>query len=923
MKKHQWLIAICMLFSLFLFIGCGDPPAKGKEENTTPESGQVLDQGNQGTDGAAETAPEPSQESTQETVPEEPTPEPVVEESPPEPEPKKIETKLSKNTALAGETVTVTCEVTDQFGNKMTVPTEPFVDPQPQGNVTDTEVTIQKVGTYKIACQLKQGSLKDESPEELVVSAGTPATVDTEVKPASVKAGESATVTCIVQDQHGNPVIGAKTTVTVTPKEKITVAADKVSGTKAGKYQVACEVTSGAKDSTPAELEITPGLPAKIEVTADPKQGHYEPDDTITLKRKVFDKYGNEIPNAKVKVTVKQTSGYDKSAFPDNIAFTKDGVYEVTIAIDGATEGGKPVSKTLTFKVDGNGPKIVITYPVRAAMIKTTTNKITVKGKVTDLVSGVSSLTINGKTVKLDSSGNFSYPLTTRWGLNLLNVEAKDGVGNLGKRLQSFLWSNRYHPMGTSPIAKGLIGRLNQKAIDDRDRRTLNDLASILEKVINGIDIDALVPSTLTSGSKRYKIPPFGPTISISYSVTKNGKVTIGKREIRLTARNGGISFWGRFHNVRVPLRGKATRFLNKSFTITGSYVDVAGDINVSYSNGKVQVSVPKLTANVSRISVRAFSGFFSFLNGTVTNILRSRIKSALENAIKKAIPDPISKFISGFKLDTSFKLPTILGGKSIRIIGKLDSLKFDSAGGTLGLATGLSAAKGIPSGKLGTPMGTQSLPTWSTSYAFGVGLAFNTLNHALATMWYAGAFKQDLTSLVGSLSSKLPIKLTGVKLFIDAQLPLVLHKGSKGHALEAGLGDTLLTITGDIPSVGKLTAKAYLTASFGGSLSITPANEIQIKLDTKPLLFAVEVVQISGISGNLSNITKIVETYAPVIAQALSFNALQKFPIPSIDLSSFGGKYGIPKGTKLALDKATLIGQWDYAKVTGNLKNK
>ncbi len=59
------------------------------------------------------------------------------------------------------------------------------------------------------------------------------------------------------------------------------------------------------------------------------------------------------------------------------------------------------------------------------------------------------------------------------------------------------------------------------------------------------------------------------------------------------------------------------------------------------------------------------------------------------------------------------------------------------------------------------------------------------------------------------------------------------------------------------------------------------------------------------------------------MLSQLLTSSTLQKFPIPEIDLGALGGKYGIPKNTKLTLDRAKLNPVGDYLILTGDLKQK
>ena len=148
--------------------------------------------------------------------------------------------------------------------------------------------------------------------------------------------------------------------------------------------------------------------------------------------------------------------------------------------------------------------KLNITFPPRAAML-TGTKNITIKGKLAGPMTSFDKLLVNGQLVTPDAAGNFSLPLSSKWGLNIITAECHDKAGRVVNRAQSFHWSGAYYDIQPAkPVAmavnKGATARLYQKAIDDGDRKTINDLATILEKVINNTNLDAQIPTTLVSG---------------------------------------------------------------------------------------------------------------------------------------------------------------------------------------------------------------------------------------------------------------------------------------------------------------------------------------------------------------------------------------------------------------------------------------
>lgn len=915
MSKRFWYIGVCIVFgfSLGWATACG-PGAPPKQEGTTKTEGSTRQEQIEN-----EPSPEtPSQESSTRDAgtPKDERTTPPEKSSDQPPTVQKIETQLSDKTAKAGEVVDVTCSVTDQYGAPIQAQTRIKVTPNPRGFIKVADVNIHEVGVYKVACELLDGSLTDSTPEELTITPAEPNSVDTQLTPDTIRAGEPSQVGCIVKDRFGNivPVPGS---IVVTPKADTQLKGTRLTGTKAGTYNVTCEV-SGLQDESPAELTITPSFPARIEVTPDPAKPFHKPEETILLERKVYDTFGNLIATAPVSVVASPDTQIDKSGYPDSIAFRKDGVYKVTVRADQPTEGGKKVEATLTLKVDGSGPQVVITTPKRADML-TGSSTVTIQGRVSDQVSDVTYLKVNGKTIHTDASGNFKTTMKASWGLNVIEVDTKDKAGNVGYRAQSFLWSPSYKAISSSHIPRAVDVRLNQPALDDGNRSTLNDLASILERVLNAIDIDKQVPTTIASGRKKIGF------FKVSWKVTKTGTITTGQRSVTLRARTGGIALTSTIKSVYIPIRGSAGRYLNKSVKIVGD-VSLNGNVDIRYSNGQVYVNVSSMSANVDRIKVNAFSGLFSFLNGLVTSALRGTIRRQLENAVRSALPAPIKSFIQGAKFDTSFTLPAGLGSKTLRLSSNIDHIQFDSEGGTLGMAASVSAPRGIASGKRGTPLQSYPAINWTGTgarFAFGGGLSYNIINQVLTAAWYSGALNQDVSSRITTTGSQsIQIDPKSLKLRLDAQLPPIIHSGTKGDYVDIALGDLLLDLEFKMKGGGTIKAKAYLTVRFGLKVTLSRTNDLITQLSGSPKVFAVDVVQISGLGSiNMGDFGKLLQVLAPEISNFISSNVFKTIPIPSIDLSKIGGSYGIPAGTKLTITNGQLDTRNGFLKVTGNLK--
>jgi len=102
---------------------------------------------------------------------------------------------------------------------------------------------------------------------------------------------------------------------------------------------------------------------------------------------------------------------------------------ENRITVAAADLAGNKTSKTLTLKVDREGPTIVLDNFADGEVVKTP--QITLKGLLTD-DTGVIELIINGETlpIRRGMDVEFSRKLNLRKGENSIKVRAKDAVGN-------------------------------------------------------------------------------------------------------------------------------------------------------------------------------------------------------------------------------------------------------------------------------------------------------------------------------------------------------------------------------------------------------------------------------------------------------------------------------------------------------------
>lgn len=119
------------------------------------------------------------------------------------------------------------------------------------------------------------------------------------------------------------------------------------------------------------------------------------------------------------------TNGYQITYVPQTAL--SDGSHTVVVNITD-NDGNAAIAASRTFKVDTVPPTLSITTPANATTY-TNIASITVVGVTNDATSSPVTVTVNGTSVTVDGSGNFSKTVTLSIGSNTITVVATDAAG--------------------------------------------------------------------------------------------------------------------------------------------------------------------------------------------------------------------------------------------------------------------------------------------------------------------------------------------------------------------------------------------------------------------------------------------------------------------------------------------------------------
>lgn len=911
-----------------------------------------------------------------------------------------VDTTLALNPAGAGLPVDVGCAIYDVFGNLASdlrptgIDADPalLVDP-PSG--AGFVVRGTHVGTYPIACRVDQ--IIDTTPALVTIIEGIPGKSDTSVDLTTITPGQEVTATCSVSDAFGNPLTGVPTTIAVLAADGATAADSGLvmtdstfAATRSGTYYVFCRVPGyAAGDESPAVVTVTWGLPCTWAVDLA-TQDCYWRGRRLPLDALVYDVWGNRVEDAGFTLVATPDQGI-VPAPQGGWVFTEEGDFDLAISVTGPTDpscaaapGSAAVPYLTNLRVDSTGPVLGVTSPARAAMLPTGPNTdldIGIAGSATDAVSAIVDLTLNGAGLPV-SGANLTEPVvgtaSSRWGLTIITGSATDACGNRSVLAQSFLRSGAYFNASLAPdpgarAAQGILAQLNQSVLDDGNRSTLNDIASIGETIIRTTDWNGLIPadpplaSNDTSGRRCSAGCCFwcDTWVDADYELRRDANRSIyieGPYITSLTAVDGGLAFdvligqadfpltlWARDRECTCGIGPTTIASFSTTGTAGADWVRATGALQVSLSGGVPRAAVASMSLSTGGLYVSigcaswlqwACDGFTDLL----ISVFEPTIEDALAGAISDQIPPLVEGMLGGFAIESGLEIPPPMS-MHLELASGLDRVVFcgPSAGiakpaecpatspdpgyGQLGLYSQLypgARGAGIPSDALGAIRKDGALPAFSASaYSFGMGLKDDLLNQVLWALWYGGGLDLDAADLAPLVSGT---GVPGISMSLRALLPPVAMPGRNGAQLELGVGDMMIDATVDLAALlgtassgPPLHVGLYLSAILGGSLLIDQStNVLQTQFNLQPTV-AVQVYAIDdpAYQGTMSDLfTGLMQLLLPSILGGV----MASFPIPEINLGNIAN---LPTGTDAVwtLTGAQIDRASDYYRITGSLQ--
>jgi len=582
-------------------------------------------------------------------------------------------------------------------------------------------------------------------------------------------------------------------------------------------------------------------------------------------------------------------------------------------------------------------PAFTISSPARGAMLQTggvAPASVRITGEACDALYPITSLTLDGEAIPV--SGNqlcepFSVTRESRWGLTIVDGEARNSHGTVTRLAQSFLRSADYYTSTTPSVPHGIAVQMNSKMI--------SQIAQLLQAVIGGYDWNSAFSLTQASpdanrdgyiDTQSYTcgVPPLAYTQvnrKTGYEIRKTGALTVQTGTLTLTVIPGvGLRVNLTVPAIHVPVfvRGAvnleclgevdatpsgtidatgitlaATLGLNADST---TYSSTVQDVSVAWDNIAVNVDLSG-PAFISSVVSDALSGAATGAHGSLVTLVATLLGPTLSNLLNGFIGPPL--------------LPDVLG---LQVVEAPDRVTFPS--GAIRTAMSVRVLPGTvragPAPARGSLRRNGADPTAAgPAVDLGVDIKDDFVNQALWAAWVHGLF--DLSSL-SALGCDATVPGGAVSFSSFADLPPVLMPGT-GDSIAVGLGDMQFTGTVDRGAVGQsgapLNVVLYASGIATGKLGLSASNRMTADFRPDPEV-AVEIAAIDD-SSALDPLHTALEPFVGCLVERLTQVAFDGIAAPEVDFSNVTG---VPAGSVWRLEQPVLGREGNFTTLRGTV---
>jgi len=547
------------------------------------------------------------------------------------------------------------------------------------------------------------------------------------------------------------------------------------------------------------------------------------------------------------------------------LSLLADGVYVVRAVL---VDNPEISDEDGPLTVDSNGPWITLSSPTAGAWLEP--GIVRVEGQVSDAVSGIASLTVQGVEVVPDGTGAFSVDLEAPSGPFSVRVEAVDGDANVADV-----------GVGVMVGDAAPLGEIRSEGIE------LLLTSTVLDQLMNE-RAEALNPLLVT-----LLVASYNPLYQVStglYSYTANVTgVTWDTLAASVVPGTGEFVVTFTFTNLEITVDQRVVIGVTP-YTSVGTFSDTVTRVDIPVIARGVAEGEYVLELDVSSITFTSPTwngGTISGPSGTPLDVA-ALVGPDLLSAMSGVLGPEIEGALADFVLEAS---PTVLG-QTVSYLGEVNGI--ESYPGGIVLEFDSDVGGPAPVEDLPVVPGSLLLPgdppgAFPTSQALGFSVSLDLVNRLLHTAWAGGALNMVLTnddlgldpSLIGlvfpgattlnlDLSSDLPPAIVSEGTDIFVRMPL-LSVAATGM-LDGG--------TGDVPLAD---AQVFVEAPV--SLAVSPSGGMEAVFGTANLSVEVAPTEPGGVSAAEALEDRLGAVAAPLVSSLLPSIEVFQPAVPGLNI--------------------------------------
>lgn len=241
--------------------------------------------------------------------------------------------------ASVGQAVQVECTGTyEDSSTKSFYPPDVSVEVSPADSIRigDMSLVASRPGSFEVRC--KTALTSNSIAATITIRDGLPATVTTVLDMNNVRAGTEVHASCVAKDGLGNVIPGFTAPITSTPANGVSIQGTTIQTRAPGEYSIACAPVTRGPQVTPAQLIVTSGVPATVQIFLD--QYEVRAGTQVRVTCDVKDAFGAPVQTAWSFTATPEPAAKDATSLTPTAA----GNYQVACEVPAASLRSDPVT---------------------------------------------------------------------------------------------------------------------------------------------------------------------------------------------------------------------------------------------------------------------------------------------------------------------------------------------------------------------------------------------------------------------------------------------------------------------------------------------------------------------------------------------------------------------------------------------------